>query len=165
MAIDMYVLAKVLISIALLFYAENPWWLVVPIYLGTETIMHIFSLIFLADQQLHPVFIRRTILLVLLNFLELIVTYATIYKILEIVVPTSFFATSGNSVAQPLSALYFSFITAGTIGYGDIYPHSSLAKVLVMMQVALSFLFVVLFISYFTGRFTHHIQQQSPPNK
>lgn len=160
-AIDTYVVLKVAFSLYVLTHIENPWWLVVPALLAVETIMHVFSLIFLSDQQTHPVLIRRTILLVLLNFLEVNVTFASIYKVLERMQPGSIGTGPDTSVAEPLSALYFSFITAGTIGYGDIYPVSHTARLLVLGQITLSFIFVVLFISFFTGRFSNLIHQQS----
>lgn len=160
-AIDTYVVLKVAFSLFVLTHIENPGWLIVPVLLAVETIMHVFSLIFLSDQQTHPVLIRRTILLVLLNFLEVNITFASIYEMLERTRPGSIGTGPTTSVAEPLTALYFSFITAGTIGYGDIYPISPLARLLVLGQITLSFIFVVLFISFFTGRFSNLIHQQS----
>jgi hypothetical protein len=161
MAIDSYVILKVLLSAYVLFVIVEPIWLIVPLYFGIETIMHIFSLIFLSDQQVHAVLIRRTIILVLLNFLEINITFATIYETLTRVYSGSFLVPHGQSMVDPLTAVYFSFITAGTIGFGDISPATHLAKLVVIGQITLSFIFVVLFISYFTGRFTHFIHSGS----
>ena len=159
LAIDTYVVLKVVLSLVVLVNIDNPWWLVVPLYFGVETIMYIFSLIFLSDQHHQAVLIRRTIILVLLNFLELNITYASLYMMMARRVPASFHTPTDAWMGDPLTAVYFSFITAGTIGYGDISPATPLARWVVLGQITLSFIFVVLFISYFTGRFTQFIHQ------
>jgi hypothetical protein len=61
LAIELYVLAKVVLSTYILFEVINGWWVLFLIYLGLETLLHIFSLLFLSDQQIQPVFYRRTI--------------------------------------------------------------------------------------------------------
>ena len=43
-----------------------------------------------------------------------------------------------------VDGLYFSVITAATVGYGDIVPKSNAAKIIVMIEVIVSLLYVVL---------------------
>ena len=57
------------------------------------------------------------------------------------------FDTTSNDNSDSLTfinALYFSFITQSTTGYGDIVPISSLTKVLVMCQLSLLVLYFII---------------------
>jgi hypothetical protein len=46
-----------------------------------------------------------------------------------------------------VDAAYFTVITAATVGFGDIYPSSATAKLLVVSEVLWSFLYVIVVIS------------------
>lgn len=46
-----------------------------------------------------------------------------------------------------VDAMYFSVITAATVGYGDIHPATETAKVLVMAEVIISLMYVVFLFS------------------
>jgi hypothetical protein len=48
-------------------------------------------------------------------------------------------------------ATYFSFTTAATVGYGDIVPISMVARMLVMLEIALGLMYVVFFFSVIAG--------------
>jgi hypothetical protein len=50
-----------------------------------------------------------------------------------------------------VTALYFSVVTGATVGYGDIVPQSPLAKAVVMMEIASSFLYAVFIFSVVAG--------------
>jgi len=41
------------------------------------------------------------------------------------------------------NAFYFTSVTAATVGYGDIYPCSTLAKILVTIQIWTTFIYVI----------------------
>jgi hypothetical protein len=49
-------------------------------------------------------------------------------------------------------ALYFSAVTATTVGYGDIVPDGLMGQRLVVTQIAVSVFFAVLFINSFMSR-------------
>jgi voltage-gated potassium channel len=66
-------------------------------------------------------------------------TYAAAYVTLSAVSPGSF--------SQPLNrtgGLYFSIVTFGTVGYGDIAPVTDLARILVSTQVLGDLVFIAL---------------------
>ena len=54
-----------------------------------------------------------------------------------------------NAFNEPLthiSALYFTIVTFGTVGFGDIAPQSDLARLLVSTQIILDFVFIAAII-------------------
>jgi hypothetical protein len=63
---------------------------------------------------------------------------------------------AGNYLNMPINswvdALYFSFITGVTIGYGDFYPINEIGKILVMLQIISTLSFLFLFFNFFTPR-------------
>lgn len=72
--------------------------------------------------------------------------WASAYLIVARLNPASF---SGLSPGQPFQghALYFSLITLTTIGYGDIVPVSSAARMLAMMEAIAGTMYVAVLIS------------------
>ena len=52
-----------------------------------------------------------------------------------------------NDRLEVLNSLYFSIITAATVGYGDISPKSIVARFFVSIQVIISFVFIVAIIA------------------
>jgi hypothetical protein len=51
-----------------------------------------------------------------------------------------------------LHAVFFSFITSATVGYGDITPVHPMARILVLGQVVFSFIFIGLIFNFFASR-------------
>ena len=82
-------------------------------------------------------------LLLFLNYLEIVFDFGVIYA-------------SGNYLNRTFDhwfdSLYFSFITSATIGYGDFYPITTFGKFLVSFQSIIFFIFVVLFLNFFTNK-------------
>ena len=145
LAVDCYVLFKLLFPLFLLEFnlQHNKVFLCILIWLLVETILYIPTLIFASDVIARPRSYRRSMLLLFINYVEIIFDFAVLYA-------------SGNYLNRPLShwfdAVYFSFITAATIGYGDFFPASMTARFLVSVQSTLFILFVALFINFFTGK-------------
>jgi hypothetical protein len=53
-------------------------------------------------------------------YLLLGMAFGVLYWLLEIAIPGSF--TSGSTAFTPARAMYFSFVTQATLGYGDVVP-------------------------------------------
>lgn len=142
--VELYVFLKTVFPI---FVLLNGWYhhhfiFYLSIYLLIETYLYLFSKIFLEYQHL-KVSNMRTLLLLVFNFFESGLTFAVIY-------------IAGNYLNIPLKdtvdAIYFSFVTSATIGYGDIHPVNETWKLIVTTQIFSSISFLVLFFNFFSGR-------------
>lgn len=141
--VEFYVLLKTIFPLIILingFYVY-PIFCVINIYLLIETYLYLFSKIFLGQQH-YKTSNLRTLLLMGFNFLESGFSFAVIYM-------------TGNYLnisVNALEAIYFSFVTSATIGYGDIYPITSFGKIIVNFQIFSSVAFLVLFFNFFSAR-------------
>lgn len=83
----------------------------------------------------------------LLIFL-MIFSFASDYVCLAGFDETAFaFGSELNLWKQLFEAFYFSIVTFASIGYGDIVPVTTLAKILVIMEIGQSFLLIVFGLS------------------
>ena len=157
LALDFYVLVKVAFPVVILIneWHNNKILVGIMIYVLLETIFYIPTLIFASDLFSKPRSYKRSMLLLFLNYLEVVFAFGVLYSI-------------GNSMNKPFShwfdSIYFSLITSSSIGYGDYYPVSLLGKVLVSFQSIFFLSFVVLFLNFFStkvkakGYFDHEDQ-------
>lgn len=142
---DFYILAKVIFPLLILKnnWQTNDYMVFAVIYLLLETVLYIPTLIFASDLFARPRSYKRSMLLLFLNYFETVFSFAVLYR-------------TGNYLNQPLThwfdAVYHSFVTASTIGYGDYYPVTIEGKCLAIMQVLQFLLFIVLFLNFFTSK-------------
>lgn len=144
-ALDFYILLKVSFPLLILI---NQWqsyslmiWLMA--YLLLETVLYIPTLIFASDMFSKPRSYKRSMLLLFLNYVEIVFAFGVLYS-------------CANYLNKPLEnwvdAVYFSTITSSSIGYGDLYPVTTVGKLLVSAQALLFLFFVVLFLNFFTTK-------------
>ena len=144
-ALDIYVLAKVTFPLLILInnWQENKILIWIMIYVLTETILYIPTLIFASDVFSRPRSYKRSMLLLFFNYMEIVIAFAVLY-------------TCGNNMNIPFNhwfdAIYFSIVTSNSIGYGDYYPITTFGKVLVSMQAMFFLSFVVLFLNFFSTK-------------
>ena len=145
LALDFYVLVKVAFPVVILInqWHNNKILVGIMFYVLLETIFYIPTLIFASDLFSKPRSYKRSMLLLFLNYLEVVFAFGVLYSI-------------GNSMNKPFShwfdSIYFSLITSSSIGYGDYYPVSLLGKVLVSFQSMFFLSFVVLFLNFFSTK-------------
>lgn len=103
----------------------------------------------------------RSLLLSLMNYAEATVAFAILYL---------FFDCLNVPSAKPLQALYFSAVTATTVGFGDLLPKGSntvaphsVALLLVMLQLAVSVLFALVLVNTFLARVVHESGNMALP--
>jgi hypothetical protein len=142
--VELYVLAK------LVFYAlavglhgyENPWVTGLVIYLLSETVFYLTSLIFLADIYSPPVSWRRSVLLLLLNYVEITLAFAVLYLMER---------PLGGTITGPFHGVFFSFITSAGISFGPLYTATTAGQVIVVCQICVMVLFLILIAQYVTN--------------
>lgn len=145
LALDFYVLLKVTFPLLILIYhwQNNTIVLWIMIYVLMETVLYIPTLIFASDLFSKPRSYKRSMLLLFLNYLEIIFAFGVLYS-------------CGNYLNKPLDnwidSVYFSIITSSSIGYGDFYPVTTIGKILVSAQAILFLFFVILFLNFFSTK-------------
>lgn len=141
---EVFVLFKTAMPFFMLYFQlwHHSWLYTINIYLLVETYLYIFYKIFVPEHNSRRTY-RRSLLLLFLNFFEVIGSFGVIYA-------------AGNFLNHPVSnwidALYFSFVTGATVGYGDLHPVSSAGKELVILQIISTLAFLILFFNFFTPR-------------
>jgi hypothetical protein len=145
LALDFYVLLKVTFPLLILInhWQSNHFVIWIMIYVLLETVLYIPTLIFASDMFSKPRSYKRSMLLLFLNYIEIIFSFGVLY-------------TCGDYLNKPFNhwfdAIYFSTINSASIGYGDYYPITTIGKILATAQAFLFLLFVVLFLNFFTAK-------------
>ena len=144
-AVEFYVLFKTLLPLYFIVSGLYHYKItvVISIYLLTETICYVATLIFVADMFVKPRSYRRNILMLFLNYLEIVFCFAVIYAGLNLL---------GSQAKTDFDYIYFSVITSTTIGYGDINPVNGLGKLFVCVQATMVLAFIVLFLNFFGSK-------------
>ena len=79
---------------------------------------------------------RRTITMIQLFIISVII-FAVVYYILGKYDGTSFNKKRELSIIE---AIYFSFVTQSTIGYGDFSPNTHIAKIVVIIHILVTYI-------------------------
>jgi len=82
------------------------------------------------------------IMTVSVNLIQLVLIFSIWYRLLGLLDAGSFIGEM-----TILNSLYFSVVTFLTVGFGDIVPVSALAKILVLLQTALTFYTLVIVVN------------------
>lgn len=141
-AIEVFVLLKTLLPVVILMqgWQDEPYLLALVIWFMAETVMYIPTLIFASDAFPTPRSYRRSKILIFLNYLEVVFGFAVIHA-------------STGQLNVPMDhwfdAIYYSFMVTSTIGFGDLYPVTTLGKGLVSLQSLFYLSYIALFISFF----------------
>lgn len=156
LTLDFYVLAKLLFPTAALAlgWQSSPWVLSLTSYLGLETLFYVSSLLFLSDVYKPPISHKRSYLMFMLNYIELCLDFAVLYSGFKLV------TNMGSSV----DAVFFSFVTGFTVGYGDMVPTSSAGRLLVIFQSVCSLFFVTLALAKAVASFETNRARRSDEN-
>ena len=145
LAMDIYILAKLFFPFFVLVYQWQHITVLIAliVYFLAETILYIPTLIFASDMLSKPRSYKRSMLLLFFNYIEIIVAFGVLYS-------------CGNNMNIPFitwyDPIYFSVVTSSSIGFGDYYPVTTFAKMLVSIQALFFLTFVVLFLNFFSTK-------------
>ena len=84
------------------------------------------------------------------NYLLLGLLWTMAYTVVSDVTPGAFVVSAGPAVGEQITgfnAMYFSFVTLSTVGYGDIAPVSPAARILAMAEAVVGAFYMALLIS------------------
>lgn len=82
--------------------------------------------------------------------------------------PNAFSFSTHSGTAATMSgftAIYFSFITLATLGYGDIAPVADVARMLAILEAMTGTLFVGVMIARLVSLYSASEQSQTPSNE
>ncbi|MFN7707275.1 MAG: potassium channel family protein [Sphingobacteriia bacterium] len=93
---------------------------------------------------------RDHLLVVVITYILIGLTYACAYTTLEYLDPQSFnidFATAISEVEIWQQLLYFSYMTLGSVGYGDILPQTHFSRMLAISEAIAGIMFMAIFVA------------------
>lgn len=103
-----------------------------------------------------PVIDNNVLCAALATYLMLALLWVPLYALADDLNPNAFSygGAPQTGAMEGFNALYFSMITLCTVGYGDILPVSSMARMLVVMQVVTGVFYTGVFISRLVAVYT-----------
>jgi hypothetical protein len=97
------------------------------------------------------------------TYLMLGLLWGVAYILVARLTPGAFSFTAGpvaSQVMQGSTAIYFSFITLCTVGYGDIVPVSGAARMLAMMEAMAGTFYMAVLVARLVSLHTAHAQSR-----
>ena len=87
------------------------------------------------------------------TYLVIGLVWAMLYLLVDVIDPKAFQLPSGQAFGG-FDALYFSFVTLTTIGYGDISPVAPVARMLAILEAVMGILFPAVLIARLVAMYT-----------
>jgi hypothetical protein len=106
-------------------------------------IVHLFGFIFRSPHVDSEVLCAAVATYLMIGLL-----WSFVYMLIADLVQDAFVFTAGPShVMKGFNAIYFSFVTLCTVGYGDIVPVSGMARAMAMMEATVGVFYIATVIS------------------
>lgn len=159
LGVELHVILKFILSIVILtfgIYNSNSslfgihlikiwcYWMIL------ETLFYTGNLVFSEDVFAKPYSNKRNLILIVIDYLTLNLDFANLYLIKKAIQQSSNHYTF-EIITKAYDAVYFSFISSLTIGYGDITP-THCGRSLVIFQSITMLIFGVLFLNFYLSR-------------
>lgn len=154
-AVECYAITKLVFLCGILF-SENYHHFaafLLTIYLLCDLYLYLSGLVFLRRFYKSTGSPTRSLLLLGVNFCELLVSFAIFYGYTQSISGTS---TVSIPLSDSWSLLYFSCVTSATVGYGDFIPNGTTGQKLIVFQILSSIAFASVFISFFVNNLSVH---------
>ena len=136
-------------------WTTNPITLFFIVIFTLDTLHFLICRVLLNDVFREAISHRRSLIMTFINYVEICLCFAFIYSYIDDTnndIKNSIFIVNENLPVKnghlnDTQTIYYSFVTAATIGYGDISPRDSFVMKLVIVQIIVSLFFVVVFVS------------------
>lgn len=116
----------------------------IALYFLLDLYLYLLGLVFLSHYYSAGISRTRNILLLQVNCVESSLGFSLLYMCLDCL-----HFSDGKEVSSAIDALYFTLITATTVGFGDI---ASYCRAAVILQVVCSFLFISVVLTTFLNK-------------
>lgn len=159
LGVELHVLLKLFISLLILFCgfynSQLHFWGIHLIkfwcyWMIFETLFYTGNLVFSEEVFAKPHSNKRNLLLIVIDYITLNLDFANLYLIKK-AIQQSLNHYSFEIITKAYDAVYFSFISSLTIGYGDITPTHS-GRGIVIFQSITMLIFGVLFLNFYLSR-------------
>jgi hypothetical protein len=82
------------------------------------------------------------------------IIYALAYQVFQLINPQELIiANTGLALTNPFDFFYFSFITLGTVGFGDVIAHGQFAKIISMLESMTGLFYLAMLVARLVGFF------------
>ena len=158
---EIFLVTTTALLIAVIFFAQY-WpmlgWFIV--FLGNVRILQILALnlitlVFdfspIGDSNAAVKRARWHFVAIAFSFLDAVLVFAFMYQFFD-----ARWAILNEHSSGFLHYLYYTLVTMGTVGYGDITPVTEFGRLLAMYQILVALFFVVFFVAGAVGRLQKH---------
>lgn len=154
--IEYYVLSTttMMILILVLWWRSHWIWITITIYVFIDLIVYLFGLIILSKLNQSQPNIRRNLILLWINMIQIISAFAIMY----LGSWSLYRAWTNIAVLSWLDAFYFSIATFATVWYGDMVTIGHLGHFIAICQIMTSFLFISLVLSSVVSKVEIHTE-------
>jgi hypothetical protein len=159
--VEVYVILKLFLPIIFfeLHWTTNVFVAIISGYLAIETVIYLASLIFLSNEFTNPISYKRSLVTLFINYIEICLNYAVIYWYCNFAIPNFF----NEKLTDGIQAVYFSFVTSATVGYGDIFPKTAFGQYMVISQIIIFLIFIALFLNSVVSKIQDKTDFNSKP--
>jgi hypothetical protein len=146
---DVYHLARTSLLILGVSSSGHKWAVLVAVYFLGEIVQKAIATVFVWPARvIHP---QRSVVVALWSYVESILAFAILYM---------WYQCLNVGPLSATQALYFSAVTATTVGYGEIFPKDEIGQRLVLGQLVVSALYVLIVINALLSRVGGEARQQ-----
>ncbi len=148
---DLYIIMKPLLFLIFMHFERHLYPLIMAliIYLLLDLILYIIWLVILHDLFTKPISIRKNIILLWANYMEIVMGFALLYLHRDAI---DFIGYKKEWIIWPIDAIYYSMSTFSTVWYGDIASSSQIGMLLTMTQLFISIMFIGVVMSWFVSQ-------------
>lgn len=152
-AVELYAFGKPLLLVAFLFagWSSHPLQAVLAVVALVDLYASLSAMVFLQHFHTGRTSHGRSLILLAVNFTESVIAFAILYGFSLSVGPQG--AVAPEPITDPFKLLYFSCVTAASVGYGDYLPITKHGQMIAMVQILSSMGFIFILLTSFVANF------------